>query len=447
MKLGLVITAYNRPEYLDKCLSSLKKANIPKWVKILIVDDCSTDERTIQLIQQSGYNSIKTKSNMGVSGALLTGFEKLTGLTHYMTLDADAIVNRNFIERIREILTINSKAVFSGFNTSVKGRHEIVEKGENWVKRITAGGINLAFSKETYLEHIKPALQQTINGGNWDNIATRNAGGVYCTIPSCVQHIGMQSTLRHNNPDVANDFIPDKEWNTTDGKGKTAIIAQYFGLGDVIFSMGIANRLIEDGYKVLWGVMPEFVEGLNTAYPNITFVDYNLLKVDWNMREDVTRGTIRYIPLRWTIEIMRVPFRHCMRSKYDYMGLDWTTWRNAKYVRNMDKEKRLFNELGLVEGQYTIVNRTFRSNSQGRANIQVQGVEMRNIPKYSMFDWGYVLENAADIHTVSTSIIYLLELLTLQCEPTIYLRQPDERNHDNYKYIMTKNKYKWQAEV
>lgn len=444
MKLGLIITAYNRPEYLEKCLSSLKNANIPKWVKVLIVDDCSTDERTIKLVQQSGYNNIKTQSNIGVSGALLTGIEKLSICTHYMTLDSDAIVNKNFIERITELFTINSKAIFSGFNTSVRGRHEIIEKGEIWVKRITAGGINLAFSKETYLQYIKPALQQTINGGNWDNIATRAAGGVYCTIPSCVQHIGIQSTLRHTNPDIANDFIPDKEWQSQDGKGKTAIISQFFGLGDVIFSMEIANRLMSDGYKVLWPVMPEFVEGLTLAYPKIQFIDYNLIKIDWNIREDVTRGTIRYIPLRWTIEIMRIPFRHCMRSKYDYMGLDWTTWRNAKYVRNMDKERKLFKELGLTEGQYTIVNRTFKSNSQGKANIQVQGVEMRYIHGYSMFDWGYVLENAADIHTVSTSIIYLLELLTLQCEPTIYLRQPDERNHNNYNYILKKHTYKYE---
>jgi len=444
MKLGIIITAYNRPEYLQQCLDSLKKAEIPKGTQILIVDDCSTDMRTIQLIEQSGYKFIRNKSNLKVSASLLIGFEKLSNCTHLMTLDSDAIVNKNFIKRITELFTINSKAIFSGFNTSVNGRHQIIERGEIWAKRITAGGINLAFSKETYLEYVKPALEQTINAGNWDNLATHKAGGVYCTIPSCVQHIGINSTLGHYRPDVANDFIPDKEWNNQSGEGKTAVIAQYFGLGDVIFSMEIANRLIADGYRILWGVMPELVEGLNYAYPKITFIDYNLLKFNWNIREDMTIGSVRYIPIRWTVEIMRVPFRHCMRSKYDYMGLDWTAWRNAKYKRNKEKEFALFQHLGLKEGEYTIVNKTFRTNHQGRANIQVQGVEMQNIPGYSMFDWGYVLENAADIHTVSTSIVYLLELLDIKCQPTIYLRRPDENNHDNYNYILTRHTYKYE---
>jgi hypothetical protein len=53
---------------------------------------------------------------------------------------------------------------------------------------------------------------------------------------------------------------------------------------------------------------------------------------------------------------------------------------------------------------------------------------------YSLFDWAAVMEQAVEIHTVSTSIIYLLELLHLRAH--IYIRRPDERSHSYYDYLL-----------
>ena len=48
MKLGLLITTYERPDYLYRCLESLKTSGITKDIQVLIVDDNSKDERVIQ---------------------------------------------------------------------------------------------------------------------------------------------------------------------------------------------------------------------------------------------------------------------------------------------------------------------------------------------------------------------------------------------------------------
>jgi glycosyltransferase involved in cell wall biosynthesis len=55
MKIGLLITTFNRPEYLRQTLESLKRADLHN-AQIFIVDDCSRDNETLRLI--NSYNKI-----------------------------------------------------------------------------------------------------------------------------------------------------------------------------------------------------------------------------------------------------------------------------------------------------------------------------------------------------------------------------------------------------
>lgn len=220
---------------------------------------------------------------------------------------------------------------------------------------------------------------------------------------------------------------------------------QYFGIGDVMFCITIARQWIKEGHSVLWGVNPQFVEGLNRAYPDITFVDYRSLPIDYKRQDEYDHyagdKTYRVIPLRWSVEICGVPYRDCMKSKYQMFNLNWEGWKdNAMFTRDHQKEQELYDKV-VTEPGYKVVNRRFRSNNSGIINIPCKGVEMP-LQGYSLFDWAKVLEEADEIHTVSTSIIYLLELLQLKAKNVyIYKRYPDEHNHDNYRYILKSHNY------
>ena len=50
MTLALIITTYNRPEYLRKCFDSILRSDIPRGTVVLISDDCSDDKETIDMI-------------------------------------------------------------------------------------------------------------------------------------------------------------------------------------------------------------------------------------------------------------------------------------------------------------------------------------------------------------------------------------------------------------
>src|SRR5580692_2929379 len=78
MKLGIVITTYNRPVYLRECLEYLQRSYIPPGSLLVIVDDHSTDKTTLDLIQNFTYPGIEIVNdyspvNRHVSNSLKRG--------------------------------------------------------------------------------------------------------------------------------------------------------------------------------------------------------------------------------------------------------------------------------------------------------------------------------------------------------------------------------------
>ena len=225
---------------------------------------------------------------------------------------------------------------------------------------------------------------------------------------------------------------------------------QAFGLGDVIFSMEVVMRLAQPKDVILWPVQKHFIEGLNRAYPYVKFIDESIVsKHIFDIKEDVVLDEhIRILPIRWSDSIMKVPYKDVMRAKYDMYKMDWRIWRKAMYLRNHEKEQRLFKEvLGLKQGmEYCLVNQNFTSNASRKAQIQPKTkmpiVNVKPIAGYSLFDWSYVIEQAAEIHTVGTSINYIIELLDIKApHVTLYKRLPTENHYHNYDYILEKHNY------
>ena len=223
---------------------------------------------------------------------------------------------------------------------------------------------------------------------------------------------------------------------------------QYFGIGDVIFTQTLVKNIAE-GNKILWPVMSQFVDGLNRAYPDVTFIDYKLTAIDFERKYDQEINGVRYLPIRWADSIRNVPYNECMRSKYDLYNQSWQDWKDkAIWQRSRELEYHLFHKvLGLEEGEkFNLVSNVFGSDSSLKLNIApnngLRNVEMTTIPHYSLFDWAYVMERATNIYAVSSSIIYILEMIDLVAkEISIYKRAPIEKNHDNYSYILQKHKY------
>src|SRR5690606_15387826 len=99
--------------------------------------------------------------------------------------------------------------------------------------------------------------------------------------------------------------------------------------------------------------------------------------------------------------------------KYDLIGISNADWReHAEPCRDRDREAELLSIIPevRVDRQFSVANRYFGSELKMKApGVPKCDVEMRPLNGYSLFDWLGVLEMADEIHTVSTSLIYLLE--------------------------------------
>jgi hypothetical protein len=141
---------------------------------------------------------------------------------------------------------------------------------------------------------------------------------------------------------------------------------------------------------------------------------------------------------------MKLPYRDVMKAKYMMYDLPWQLWReHAMWVRNPSKEMGLINELGIdVNMPFNLVNKRFGSSGERSVNIEVsnsfQNIEMRELAGYSLFDWAGVMFLAEEIHTVSTSILYMLELLPIKKPIHLYVREGQETDFSFVDFIFTK---------
>ena len=113
-----------------------------------------------------------------------------------------------------------------------------------------------------------------------------------------------------------------------------------------------------------------------------------------------------------------------MHSKYLMMQLDWTNWSEGfQFDRKIDKENDLYyNVLGLKDdSEYIFVNRY--ANTENRRNDQLTFpefdlpvIDLQILKGFSLFDWCKVIENAQEIHTVHTSMPYLIDRLNIKAK-------------------------------
>lgn len=227
----------------------------------------------------------------------------------------------------------------------------------------------------------------------------------------------------------------------------TVIINQFFGAGDIIFCQGIAAEFVRQGKKVIWPVQDIYAP-LAKHFPDVTMVDKKLINIDYTRNDEYEINGTRVIPLRFSDSLCCVPYTDCMKSKYILMGMDWQKWKDSCYIkRDWVNERKLFwNVLGLKRGdKYNLISDQFTTGGVRSLPIPEVGnglrdIRMQFIEGFTLIDWLSVIQNATTIHAVASSNIYLFELYHLAAQSvTLYVRRPNEQNHDNYSYLLKKD--------
>jgi len=116
MKVSVVIPCYNQGQYIDEAVDSVLSQTCRDF-EIIIVNDGSTDENTLQLLKN--YNKPKTRvihtSNQGLASARNNGIKEAKG-EYILPLDADDKIEKTYLEKGVALLDENHACgiVYSG---------------------------------------------------------------------------------------------------------------------------------------------------------------------------------------------------------------------------------------------------------------------------------------------------------------------------------------------
>ena len=227
---------------------------------------------------------------------------------------------------------------------------------------------------------------------------------------------------------------------------KTLVINQFRGLGDILFVIPIARKYISEGYKVIFPIDPIFLS-IQKHFPDIEFINKEESIFNLECSKKTEQSNILFLPLRFADSLEGVSYTNCMLAKYKMTNLPMEMWRTLSWERDEVAEKKLFEIYKLQpNSRFNFISQRFLTTFNGVANIKVNNglpnIELRYIEGFTLIDWIPLMQQAENIHVVSSSIMYLLDLIDLQArEISVYKRGTEPHKH--YDYIFKKHNYKY----
>lgn len=213
---------------------------------------------------------------------------------------------------------------------------------------------------------------------------------------------------------------------------KSLLIRQAAGLGDIFFLQKIVKVCLDGGYKVIYPVFPHFMY-LNDYIYHESHEDFKFISSEsnyqfkefYNTTQPAESDELLYVPFSHAQQLLNKPHNDLMTSKYylvEHEPWDWAKY--FTYKRNREREDKLYYEiLNLKDDSvYDLVNKYYSSppnsliKDQVSSNTGNQVVDLKYIDGINVFDWCKVLENATNIFSVDTSILYIMEKMQLRCE-------------------------------
>jgi hypothetical protein len=227
------------------------------------------------------------------------------------------------------------------------------------------------------------------------------------------------------------------------------LVNQYFGLGDIIYVQTLLEDLSKN-YNILFPIADEYywIVPYLKSNQNINYIK----KSQCSINLENPYPTENYFPLRWATQLHRklspTDYSHdhtVMEDKYLIFNKDPKSWIKHEFVRDYVKENELYELLGSPTN-FVLINNNFGSNTvgAGKSNIsklsEEKVVELSIKKGYTMFDWLKVVENAKEIHTISTSLVFLCDKYANEhCKKSVYIRNNNNQTLDALKNILITN--------
>jgi glycosyltransferase involved in cell wall biosynthesis len=475
--VSIILTAYKTKDFIEECLNSIEAQTYFKnnndFEVLVGVDGC---EETLEKLNEikDKYRNLSIymmKENCGTymtTNALLD----LVKYENVIRFDTDDIMEPIMIDEIVKFKSEDDDVIKLGFSDWVDGNVSDYHSANDGIiyfkKRVMdeiAGGYQpwLCAADSELLARLKDSVNikelnerlflRRIHNNNLTKRKDTGFGSIlrrnyqrqikdhYNENEVKIKRIcnEIKETILNN---ICNcnliDEIPRKYSNKKD-----YVFNQYFGIGDILFIEPIIRKYFQEGHKVILPISNKFID-IKHSFPYITFIDKDLYNIDYEEQGIVEDETRIILPMRWSREFYNSSIIDTMRNKYKMVGLNLDEWRKLVWLRHRYKEDALSKLLGIEKGEkFNLINQNFHSFNNGIRKINIsnkyKNIEMRFIKGYTLLDWASIIESASTIHTVNTSVMFLLETLNLSTDDiNIYSRNVNGYDFEQTEYLFKK---------
>jgi len=219
-KFGIILTTFNRYEYLEKTLETLSKTNFLPNTIIKIFDDCSTENKVIELLNNFNLidNNVKlikifNKNNLGSKENYkrsIISFEN-DDIDYIVNLDSDCLLNKDWLIKLNQLINnFEHNIICSSFSCLYHHGNPfnyVKEIDDCYYERDTLNGLGVCFPK-ILIKEFKLETHKHFDEYLCKELKNKYNMRCICTKTSYIQHIGVYGV--HSNPntcDISTNFI------------------------------------------------------------------------------------------------------------------------------------------------------------------------------------------------------------------------------------------------
>ena len=185
--ISIIIPCYNSGRTIKRTIDSIKKQT---WIEkeIIVVNDGSNDEYTLQKLQEIDGLLIINQTNLGLSTARNVGAYKASG-TFLFFIDADDWIEDNALELMYKCLIRNGKDNYVYTDIFLEGNiRKIVRKNYNFFEQLFLNQIPYAIliSKNTWLKNKGYDENMKLGYEDWEfniRLGAKNIFGIRLPLP------------------------------------------------------------------------------------------------------------------------------------------------------------------------------------------------------------------------------------------------------------------------
>lgn len=201
-------------------------------------------------------------------------------------------------------------------------------------------------------------------------------------------------------------------------------IVAHLGLGDHIIANGYVRTITENYDRTYLFCKPHNMKNVGFMYrdePKIRLIPSDDFQMQWFLNTN-PQNNYRVVGFKDYYKIAYAPGNTLHIDEIFYMlaGVPFENkWKKFYVQRDLEREKQVFNELGLKEGdEYAFIHEDHRKITRNIPKMKIIKSDM----KYSLFDYIYTIENATEIHVLNSSFFCLIDCLGIN-KNNMYLHQ------------------------